>query len=181
MDVGRFGVDSTSNRRARWRQVSSWIAAVASMLRDDLIALLSPAVQGLGLQLWELEYLTRSNGGLLRIYIDSPHGVTVDDCANVSHAVSEVLDATDPIPGQYTLEVSSPGLDRLLRSYEHFALYAGEPVRVEMKAAIAGRKRFSGRLLKVEREQITVDVDGKPVTMPLAGIHKARLAPELSI
>ncbi|HTE41009.1 MAG TPA: ribosome maturation factor RimP [Steroidobacteraceae bacterium] len=150
------------------------------MLRDDLIALLSPVVQGLELQVWELEYAGRPGGGLLRIYIDSPHGITVEDCANVSRAVSEVLDASDPIPGEYTLEVSSPGLDRVLRSYEHFSLFAGEPVKVEMKTAIAGRKRFSGRLLKVEREQITVDVDGKQVVMPLAGIHKARLAPELA-
>jgi len=152
------------------------------MLRDDLIALLTPVVQGVGLELWELEYGARAGGGLLRLYIDSPHGVTVEDCARVSHAVSEVLDAADPIPGEYTLEVSSPGLDRVLRSYEHFARYPGEPVRVELKAALAakpGRKRFTGRLLKVERDAITVEVDGESVAMPLAGIHKARLAPEL--
>lgn len=147
------------------------------MLRDDLTALLAPVVQDQGLELWELEYSPRSSGGLLRIYIDSPRGVTVDDCADVSHAVSAVLDAADPIPGHYTLEVSSPGLDRVLRTFEHFSRFAGEDVRVEMKTAIGGRKRFGGPLLKVEQDRITVDVDGKPVELPLADIHRARLSP----
>jgi ribosome maturation factor RimP len=148
------------------------------MLRDDLIALLEPAVRGAGLELWELEYAARSNGGLLRLYIDSPQGVTVDDCAEVSHAVSAVLDEADPIPGFYTLEVSSPGLDRVLRTREHFARFVGEQTRVEMKSAVAGRKRFSGRLLSATADEITLDVDGEPTTLLLAGIHKARLAPE---
>ena len=146
------------------------------MLRDDLTVLLQPTVADLGLELWELEYLPRSNGALLRLYIDSPQGVTVDDCANVSHAVSAVLDATDPIPGHYTLEVSSPGLDRVLRTYEHFARFVGETARVEMKAAIGNRKRFVGRLQAVTRDAITLEVDGAPLVLPLDGIHKARLA-----
>jgi len=150
------------------------------MLRDDLTALLDPVVRNMGLELWELEYLSRSNGGLLRLYIDAPQGVTVEDCAAVSHAVSDVLDGADPIPGFYTLEVSSPGLDRVLRSAEHFGRYRGEAVRVELKQAVAGRKRFLGRLRDVTADEITVEVDGKPVTMALAAIHKARLAPEFA-
>lgn len=149
------------------------------MLRDDLTALLAPVVESVGLELWELEYSPRQSGGLLRLYIDSPRGVTVDDCADVSHAVSDALDAADPIPGHYTLEVSSPGLDRVLRTHDHFARFAGEDVRVEMKSAIGGRKRFNGPLLKVERDRIAVAVDGKPVELPLAEIHKARLSPRL--
>lgn len=151
-------------------------------LRDRLTELLAPTVADLGLALWELEYLPRSNGALLRLYIDAPvgqpGGVTIDDCERVSHAVSAVLDAADPVPGHYTLEVSSPGLDRVLRSYEHFARYVGERVRVEMAAAQAGRKRFSGRLAAADREAITVDVDGQAVRLPLVGVHKARLDPE---
>jgi ribosome maturation factor RimP len=150
-----------------------------NMLRDDLTALLAPIVHDKGLELWELEYSPRSNGGLLRIYIDSPRGITVDDCADVSHAVSDALDAADPIPGYYTLEVSSPGLDRVLRTHDHFARFAGEDVRVEMKTAVGGRKRFGGPLLQVEQDRITVEVDGKPVTLPLGDIHRARLSPRL--
>jgi ribosome maturation factor RimP len=165
-------------------------------LRDRLVELLEPCVAELGLVLWELEYLPRSNGALLRLYIDLPPGtppklideeamsqagITVDDCERVSHAVSEVLDSTDPIPGYYTLEVSSPGLDRVLSKREHFERYVGEPVCVELGAALNGRKRFSGQLLNVKDTTICVVVDGQPIELPLADIRKARLAPELNL
>lgn len=147
------------------------------MLRDQLTALLDPVVRDLGFDLWELEYAARSNGGLLRLYIDSEAGITVEDCAQVSRAVSEALDAKDPIPGFYTLEVSSPGMDRVLRTYEHFARFIGESVRVETSAPVAGRKRFSGLLQAVTPDAITLHVDGVVLVLPLSGIHKARLAP----
>ncbi|MBC7983674.1 MAG: ribosome maturation factor RimP [Candidatus Obscuribacterales bacterium] len=161
-----------------------WVMGEGEMsLRDRLTELLEPVVHDLGLALWELEYLPRSNGALLRLYIDviegsDDAGITVEDCASVSHAVSDVLETGDPIPGHYTLEVSSPGLDRVLRTQAHFARFAGEPVRVEMRAAIAGRKRFSGRLTNVTEREIAIEMEGQTVTLPLAQIHKARLAPE---
>jgi ribosome maturation factor RimP len=148
-----------------------------SRLRDELTARLAPVVSDLGMELWVLEYNARSGGGLLRLYIDSANGVTVDDCERVSRAVSSVLDADDPIPGQYTLEVSSPGLDRVLQTREHFARFEGERVRVETTTPIDGRKRFTGRLIQIEMDRIGVEVDGRKVTIPLAMIHKARLAP----
>ncbi len=168
------------------------------MLRNQLNVLLEPVVRALGYELWELEYATRQDGPFLRIYIDRPAGevdfgpeagsgmeaqagITVEDCARVSHAVSEVMDAEDPVEGHYTLEVSSPGMDRVLRTPAHFARYAGERVRVEMQAPVNGRKRFLGRLLKVEAGEILLDVDanGGEVTLAVAGIHKARLVPDL--
>jgi ribosome maturation factor RimP len=149
------------------------------MLRDQLIELLGPVVTGLGYELWELEYGTRPGGGLLRLYIDSPDGISVDDCERVSRAVSETLDAADPIQNEYTLEVSSPGLDRVLRTPEHFARFAGERVKLEMSQAVNGRKRFAGRLTDVTGEVIALEVDGATVQLPIAGIHKARIAPEL--
>ena len=148
------------------------------MLRDQLIELLEPVVSGLGYELWELEYGTRPGGGLLRLYIDSPDGISVDDCERVSRAVSEALDAADPIESEYTLEVSSPGMDRVLRTPEHFARFAGELVRLEMSQAVNGRKRFAGRLTDVSDGTIALDVDGATVHLPIAGIHKARVAPE---
>jgi ribosome maturation factor RimP len=159
------------------------MTAAAMSLRDRLVELLEPVVRDLELALWELEFLPRSNGALLRLYIDvvdGDVGITVDDCARVSHAVSDTLEAADPIPGHYTLEVSSPGLDRVLRTASHFERFVGEPVRVELSAAVNGRKRFSGRLLSVTGGEIAIEVDGKPMTIPLTGVHKARLAPELS-
>jgi len=149
------------------------------MLRDQLVELLEPVVSGLGYELWELEYGTRPGGGLLRLYIDSPDGISVDDCERVSRAVSEALDAADPISTEYTLEVSSPGLDRVLRTQEHFERFAGERVKLEMSQPVNGRKRFAGRLTDVGSGAITLDVDGAAVELPIAGIHKARLAPDV--
>jgi ribosome maturation factor RimP len=149
------------------------------MLRDQLIELLGPVVTELGYELWELEYANQARGGLLRLYIDSAEGISVEDCAKVSHAVSAAMDAADPIAAQYTLEVSSPGMDRVLRTREHFELFRGEQVRVEMKQPVGGRKRFVGTLTEVDEGGITLDVDGSVLNLPLNGIHKARLAPEL--
>jgi ribosome maturation factor RimP len=150
-----------------------------TMLRDQLIELLGPVVSGLGYELWELEYGARPGGGLLRLYIDSPEGISVDDCARVSRAVSEALDAADPIQNEYTLEVSSPGLDRVLRTPEHFARFAGELVRLEMSQAVNGRKRFAGRLMDVSGGEIALEMEGATVHLSIAGIHKARVAPEI--
>ncbi|HEY0942944.1 MAG TPA: ribosome maturation factor RimP [Steroidobacter sp.] len=149
------------------------------MLRDQLGGLLGPVVAGLGYELWEIEYAPRAGGGLLRLYIDSPDGISLDDCEKVSRAVSAVLDEADPIPNEYTLEVSSPGLDRVLRTQDHFARFAGERVKVEMIAQINGRKRFQGRLQKVGESEITLDMDGSEVTLPIDDIHRARLVPDV--
>jgi len=149
------------------------------MLRDQLVELLGPVVSELGYELWELEYIGQSGSGLLRLYIDSAEGISVEDCERVSRAVSATMDVADPIASNYTLEVSSPGLDRVLRTAEHFARFPGEQVKVEMVRAVGGRKRFAGRLVKVEGGDITLEVDGSTVSLPVNGINKARLAPEL--
>lgn len=148
------------------------------MLRDQLVELLEPVVSNLGYELWELEYGMRPDGGLLRLYIDSPDGISVDDCERVSRAVSEALDTADPIAGEYTLEVSSPGLDRVLRTQAHFERFAGERVKLETSEPVNGRKRFAGRLTQVSAGVITLDVEGAAVQLPIAGIHKARVAPD---
>lgn len=149
------------------------------MLRDQLGELLGPVVANLGYELWEIEYAPRAGGGLLRLYIDSPDGISLDDCEKVSRAVSAVLDEADPIPNEYTLEVSSPGLDRVLRTQAHFARFAGERVKVEMIALINGRKRFQGRLQKVGESEITLETDGGEVSLPIEDIHRARLIPDV--
>ena len=149
------------------------------MLRDQLRELLAPVVAGLGYQLWELEYLPRSGGGTLRVYIDAPNGISVDDCERVSRNVSETLDTADPIPGHYTLEVSSPGLDRVLRTREHFERFAGERVKLEMMQPIEGRKRFAGRLLGVGERDITLELESGSISLPIDDIHRARLAPDM--
>ena len=147
------------------------------MLRDTLVALLQPVVEGLGYALWELEFVPGRGSALLRLYIDSPDGITVDDCERVSRAVSEVLDAEDPVPGHYTLEVSSPGLERPLRTPAHFAAYVGEAVYVELVHAIDGQRRYRGRLVAAGDDSIEVDVDGRRRVLPVSAIRRAQLAP----
>jgi ribosome maturation factor RimP len=151
------------------------------MLRDTLTALLLPVVTGLGYELWELEYQPGRGNALLRVYIDTAvdGGVTVEDCERASRAVSEVLDEKDPIPGNYTLEVSSPGIERPLRTARHFAPYVGEVVFVEMVHVVDERRRFKGRLVAADDATIAVEVDGRRHVLPLTGIRKAHLAPDI--
>jgi len=149
------------------------------VLREKLSQWLRPVVEGLGCELWEIEYSPGRGNGLLRLYIDAPAGVSVDDCERVSRAVSELLDAEDPIPGQYTLEVSSPGIERPLRTAEHFARYVGEQVFVEMVHLVDERRRFKGLLVEARSDAIEVEVEGRRHVLPLTGIRKAQLAPDI--
>src|ERR1700735_4162916 len=135
-------------------------------MRDALIRLLAPPVEALGFELVDIEIAREGRGGVLRIFIDrraadSAASVTVDDCARVSHAVSEVLEIHDPIKGHYTLEVSSPGFDRILRTRAHFERFVGERIFAELKLALDGRRRFVGVLKSVAGDTIVIEVDGK--------------------
>jgi aspartate/tyrosine/aromatic aminotransferase len=116
--------------------------------------------------------------GLVRLYLEAEAGITVEDCARVSRAVSEVLDAEDPIPGEYTLEVSSPGLERPLRTAGHFGRFVGETVFVELAQPQDGRRRFLGLLAAADATTIEVEVDGQRHVLPMSGIRKAHLAPQ---
>jgi ribosome maturation factor RimP len=150
-------------------------------MRDALMRLLEPPLEALGFELVDIEFAREGRGGILRIFIDRPisdDAVTVDDCARVSAAVSQVLETQDPIKGHYTLEVSSPGFDRILRTRAHFERFVGEKVFAELKLPLDGRRRFAGVLKSVADDTIVVEVDGKAYGLPLDRIQKARLRPE---
>jgi ribosome maturation factor RimP len=152
-------------------------------MRDALMRLLEPPIEALNYELVDVEFAQAGRGGVLRIFIDrraedSSLGVTVDDCANVSHAVSQVLEIEDPIKGHYTLEVSSPGFDRILRTRAHFERFVGERIFAELKLPIDGRRRFVGVLKSIAEDAVVVEVDGKAHSLPLERIQKARLRPE---
>jgi ribosome maturation factor RimP len=147
------------------------------MLRERLTGLIEPRVSQLGYELIELEYAAARGHGVLRLFIDGPAGVTLEDCARVSRELSALLDAEDPIPGAYTLEVSSPGFDRLLRTRAHFGRFVGERIFVELKEPRAGRRRYTGRLLTVDEAGIALEVDRDHVAVAFNEIGKARLAP----
>jgi ribosome maturation factor RimP len=152
-------------------------------MRETLMRLLEQPVEALGYELVDIEFAPSGRGGVLRIFIDRdapqiPTGVTIDDCARVSHAASEILETEDPIKGNYTLEVSSPGFDRILRKRAHFERFVGARVFVELKLPQDGRRRFIGILQGVEADSIDVVVDGQPHRLAFERISKARLRPE---
>lgn len=146
---------------------------------DELRTMLSPVVERLGYELFDLEAKLGGGNGVIRVFIDHPDGVGLEDCEKVSLAVSALLDVEDPIPDHYDLEVSSPGLDRKLTKVEHFQRFTGETVKVQTRFPIDGRRRYRGTLTSVDDENIVVDVDGTAFTLPLATIDTARLVPDL--
>lgn len=149
-----------------------------SRIEKDIEDLLAPAVAALGLELWGVEYRPGSSNALLRLYIDvADRPVSVDDCAAVSHEVSALLDVHDPIETHYTLEVSSPGLDRPLFKPAHFAGHVGQVAKIELEFPQAGRRRFQGPILAVEDDVVTIEQDGQPVALTCSSIQKARLVP----
>jgi ribosome maturation factor RimP len=158
----------------------------------DISNLLSPTVQALGLELLGIEYLPSSGGALLRLYIDIPAGavgesdaprmVGIEDCEAVSREVSAQLDVEDPISGHYTLEVSSPGVDRPLFTVEQFARFLGEQAKVGLKLPQDGRRKLQGKIVAAEGDRIDFEVDAKPapqrVSVAFDNIDKARLVPD---
>jgi ribosome maturation factor RimP len=149
---------------------------VTGAVRERLMALVEPVLDRLGYELVDLEYTAGRGGSVVRIFIDRAAGVGVEDCTLVSREVSSLFDAEDPIPSAYTLEVSSPGFDRVLRTGAHFGRFVGSRVFVELKEPRAGRRRYTGTLLGVDPEGIALEVDAQPVTLKFAEIGKARLA-----
>jgi ribosome maturation factor RimP len=146
--------------------------------QNEIEVLLAPAVDALGLELLGCEYSAGNANALLRLYIDAKdRPVNIEDCEAVSREVSALLDVHDPIDAHYTLEVSSPGIERPLFRIEHFARFLGEPVKVTVDLPIDGRRRFQGAILRVEGDEIVLDQDGSEVRIAHPNVIKARLAP----
>ena len=141
--------------------------------------LAEPVVLAKGMELVEVEWQREPRGWVLRLYIDKPGGVTLGDCVKISEIVSDLLDARDFIHHSYHLEVSSPGIDRPLRKREDFQRFAGDKVRISLKAPLEGRKNFTGILKGVEGEEVILEVDGVEVRLPYGDIKKANLKAEI--
>lgn len=151
---------------------------------QQIEALLTPAITALGCELWGLEFMSQGKRSRLRVYIDSPSGVTVEDCERVSREVSDLLDVEDIMPGAYTLEVSSPGMDRVLFKASQYAANVGAVIDVRLNFPFEGRKHIVGLLAALEDEQAVVrpladDPDaGEEFVLPLENIQRARLVPQ---
>jgi len=140
--------------------------------------LLTPVVTSLGCELWGIEHRVQGKRSLLRIFIDKqPDGVLVEDCERVSRQVSSVLDVEDPIPGEYTLEVSSPGMDRPLFRLEQYSGYVGGMVEVKLRVAFENRRNFKGVLKGIEDDEVVLETDGEEYLLPYELIDKARVIP----
>ena len=151
-------------------------------LHSRLISIVEPAVQGAGFELVDLRFVLEQVGWVLRVQIDHPLGanaqpVDLAACEAMSRELSAVLDVEDPIPQAYSLEVSSPGDDRVLRTRAHFERFVGARVKVELTAPREGRRRYTGTLLSIEETGIALEVDQIKVNVPFGEIGKARLAP----
>ncbi len=145
---------------------------------ERLTAVLGPVIETLGCQLWGVELAGPTRQPILRLFIDSEAGIGLEDCERVSRQVSVVLEVEDPVPGEYVLEVSSPGSDRRLFSTEQCEQYVGRQVRVRTAELVSGRKNFSGELIAVADGDLVIRTGGDDeYVVPFAVIEKARLVP----
>ncbi|HVT36411.1 MAG TPA: ribosome maturation factor RimP [Nevskiaceae bacterium] len=149
-----------------------------SLLHEKLLSLLEPAIEALGYELVLLEFVPQPGSALLRLYIDSPGGVNLDDCTRVSREVAGVLDVEDPISSAYNLEVSSPGLDRPLVKPAHYERFLQHVAKATLIAPRNGRRRFSGRIAAVNAQGVTLETAEGPVELKYSEIEKARLVPD---
>jgi len=137
--------------------------------------LIDTTIQVLGLDLWGVELLQQGKYSLLRIYIEREEGVTIEDCEKVSRQVSALLDVEDPIAGEYTLEVSSPGMDRPLFSIEHYLKYVGSEVDLKLRRPINGRRKFKGQIIKISGDIVGLLVEGSEYSLEFSDIEKASI------
>ena len=144
-------------------------------LEQNLQEMLQGAVEDLGCELWGIECQRAGRFMTVRLFIDKEGGVTVDDCADVSRQVSAILDVEDPIADKYNLEVSSPGLDRPLFILPQFERYIGQDIAVHLRIPVMERRKWQGKLERIENDMVTLIVDGQEQVLVFGNIQKANV------
>jgi len=153
---------------------------MAQAIEPQLYALIERIVTAEGFELVHCEFTGRRNHGLLRVFIDKPGGITHEDCRHISYQLGTVLDVEDLIPHQYTLEISSPGVDRGLYKKSDYTRFAGQMIRLKTHQAIGGRRNFRGRLEGLEDDQVKLlEAKGQVVLIPYEAISSAHIEVEL--
>lgn len=152
-----------------------------SQLLEKIEELVTPVISENAMELVDLEFQHEHGQWILRFYIDKSGGITLDDCAIMSDRIGQVLDVTDPIPQNYSLEVSSPGIYRPLRKLEDFKKYVGQPVDISLYAPQNGRRNYKGTIDSVSSETVSILVDGQKHDLSFEGIAKAKLDPDIEI
>ncbi|MBA4695924.1 MAG: ribosome maturation factor RimP [Legionella sp.] len=142
---------------------------------NDIEAMLKPVVEGLGYELWGCEYLMQNRRALLRLYIDQPAGISLDDCTRVSHQVSAYLNVEDRIPGDYTLEISSPGIPRPLFRKEQYSRYYGQRIQLNLKNPINDKRKLAGTLIAANDKSILLTVNETELEILFSEIRAAHL------
>ena len=137
---------------------------------DRVRELVAPVVADAGADLYDIEF----NGGILRILVDADGGIDIDAIKTIARSSSRILDDVDPIPGRYTLEVSSPGLERPLRTREHYEGAIGELVKFKTHAEVDGRRRFEGTLVGADGDGFRIDLDGTEQTFGYDDVTKTK-------
>ena len=148
-------------------------------MSDQLNELIQPVVEAMGCELWGIEQLSMGRYSTVKIYIDSKRGVDVEDCAKVSRQVSSLLDVEDPMNGEYTLEVSSPGLNRRLFELDQYSAFIGSEVRIRLKRPYEGQRKYSGQLRGVEGDEIILGHQGEEILFPFEEIDRANVVPSI--
>ncbi|TPH20080.1 ribosome maturation factor RimP [Haemophilus haemolyticus] len=144
-------------------------------LEQNLQEMLQGVVEDLGCELWGIECQRTGRFMTVRLFIDKEGGVTVDDCADVSRQVSAILDVEDPIADKYNLEVSSPGLDRPLFTLPQFERYIGQDIAVHLRIPVMERRKWQGKLERIENDMVTLIVDGQEQVLVFGNIQKANV------
>jgi ribosome maturation factor RimP len=149
-------------------------------MRQDpkLKQILTTVVEAMGYEWVGVEFYPHRAAALLRVYIDSEEGIKIADCQRVSEQLSATLDVENPIARSYSLEVSSPGLDRPLFEVNHFIRFAGHKVRIQLSEPLNGRRNFTGQLRGVRDDNVVLESEGQELQIPLERIENARLVPE---
>lgn len=149
-------------------------------IEQQLTDIIQEPVNALGFELVGIEYI-RGRYAILRVYIDSENGISVDDCADVSRQISAVLDVEDPIKDAYNLEVSSPGMERPLFTLEHYQRFVGEEITVSLRIPVANRRRWQGKIKSIDNEMIILTVDDNDETFAFSNIQKANIVPNFNL
>lgn len=145
------------------------------MLQHKIELLIKPIIEDMGYILWGCEYLPQGKYAVLRVYIDQEAGIGVTDCEQVSRRISAILDVEDPISGNYSLEVSSPGIPRPIFYRWQYEQYIGHEIQVKLLRPLEGKRKFSGIIVSVSDDTLIINVDNEQQEIPVAHIVKANL------
>jgi ribosome maturation factor RimP len=156
-----------------------WLSLDRKTILETVEPILEGELEPRGIEVVDIQYKSQGGRWVLQVFIDTPEGVDLDTCQKASQIIGQVLDREDIIPHSYSLEVSSPGLDRILKKERDFQRFTGRRIKLKASEAIEGRKNFTGVLLGLQGKCIRVDVDGMIIDIPQEKVSQVRLVADI--